>query len=83
MWKIYNELIEAVPKDLKVSDCCVGINWTLVKSKTTGIAMTPMEGHGSISMASGIVGMGVQELARYIRELELEESATSGRVYYS
>ena len=77
MWKIYDELIDAVPNDLKVSDCCVGINWTLVKSKTTGIAMTPMEGHGSISMASGIVGMGVQELARYIKSWNNYEAAVA------
>jgi len=77
MWKIYDELIEAVPKDLRVSDCCVGLNWILVKSKVTGIAMTPLEGHSSISMAGGIVGMGVQELARHIKSWNNFEAAVA------
>lgn len=75
MWEIYDELIDAVPKDLKVSDCCIGLNWILVKSKATGIAMTPLEGHGSINMAGNIVGMGVQELAQYIKSWNNFEAA--------
>ncbi|WP_347488443.1 DUF364 domain-containing protein [Desulfoscipio sp. XC116] len=77
MWKIYDELIESVPRDLVVNDCCVGLNWTLVKSRTTGVAMTPKEGSGSVSMAGGIVGMGVRELAGYIKSWDNFEAAVA------
>lgn len=77
MWKIYDELIESVPRNLVVSDCCVGLHWTLVKSKTTGVAMTPTEGSGSVSMAGGIVGMGVRELAGYIKSWDNFEAAVA------
>ncbi|KUO78247.1 MAG: hypothetical protein APF81_25180 [Desulfosporosinus sp. BRH_c37] len=77
MWEIYDELIDIVPKDLKVSDCCVGLNWILVKSKATGVAMTPLEGHCSITKAGNIVGMGVQELARNIKSWNNFEAAVA------
>lgn len=34
MWKIYDELIDAVPEDLRVSECCVGLGWTTLINKT-------------------------------------------------
>ncbi|AGL03095.1 DUF364 domain-containing protein [Desulfoscipio gibsoniae] len=77
MWKIYDELIESVPRDLMVSDCCVGLHWILVKSKTTGVAMTPKEGCGLSSMAGDIVGMSVRELAGYIKSWNNLEAAVA------
>jgi uncharacterized protein len=41
MWEIYDELIAEVPTDLRVSECLVGLHWTLIRSKTTGMALTP------------------------------------------
>ncbi|MCR4443360.1 MAG: DUF364 domain-containing protein [Peptococcaceae bacterium] len=67
MWEIYDELIAAVPPDLEVEDCIVGLNWILVRSRATGLAMTPLEGHPRIKLAGEIKGMPVQELAGYIK----------------
>ncbi|RIV20953.1 hypothetical protein D2Q93_11110 [Alicyclobacillaceae bacterium I2511] len=67
MWQIYEELIEAVPPDLRVERCLVGLNWTLVQSKNTGIAMTTVEGPRRSSLAGSIVGMPVRELAKQIK----------------
>lgn len=77
MWEIYDELIESVPNDLKVSDCCVGLNWILVKSKTTGVTMTPKEGFGMIRLAGDVVGMSVRELAGYIKSWNNFEAAVA------
>lgn len=75
MWEIYDDLIAAVPPHLRVSDCCVGLNWILVKSETTGIAMTPKEGFGWISFAGQIVGMKVREVAGYLKSWNNFEAA--------
>lgn len=40
-WSLYDELIEGIPYDLKVIDCCIGVNWSYVKSECgTGVAYT-------------------------------------------
>lgn len=77
MWEIYDDLIAAVPADLKVRDCCVGLNWILVKSETTGIAMTPKEGYGQIPLAGKIVGMSVRKLAGYLKSWNNFEAAVA------
>lgn len=77
MWEIYDQLIEEVPKGLKVSGCCLGLNWIWVKSKSTGLAMTPLEGRGSVSFAGEIVGMEVRELAGYIKSWNNFEAAVA------
>ena len=67
MWEIYDSLIAAVPSDLRVTDCLVGINWILVRSKTTGLAMTMQNGLGSVKNCGFLVGMRVRDLAEYIK----------------
>jgi uncharacterized protein len=76
MWEIYDELIEAVPPDLHVSDCLIGLHWTLIKSESVGMALTPfgiprMYGLQGASVISGIgeriEGMPVRELARFVK----------------
>jgi uncharacterized protein len=76
MWELYDELITAVPPDLKVSECILGLHWTLIISKTVGIAHTPFEsarscGAPGSSPISGIgdriVGMSVRKLAEYAK----------------
>jgi uncharacterized protein (DUF4213/DUF364 family) len=76
MWEIYDELINAVPEDLKVAGCLIGIHWTLVRSRAIGMALTPFEGgrgrgaHGGSvigGIGSQITGMPVRKLAEYVK----------------
>ncbi|WP_368293300.1 DUF364 domain-containing protein [Dehalobacter sp. TBBPA1] len=67
MWKIYDELIAAVPSELRVTDCMVGINWILVRSLTTGIAMTMENGMGAVKDCGSLVGKQVREIAEYVK----------------
>jgi uncharacterized protein (DUF4213/DUF364 family) len=76
MWEIYDELIETVPPDLKVSECLMGLHWTLVRSRAVGMALTPfgvprMQGAQRASVIAGIgeriAGMPVRELAPYVK----------------
>ncbi|MGI9862499.1 DUF364 domain-containing protein [Moorella naiadis] len=75
MWAIYDELIAGVPPDLEVEDCLVGLNWVLVRSRATGLVMTPLEGHPRIKLAGKIKGMPVRELAVHIKSWNNFEAA--------
>ncbi|MGB9859871.1 MAG: Rossmann-like domain-containing protein [Moorellaceae bacterium] len=75
MWAIYEELIAAVPSELKVQECLVGLHWILVRSRATGVAMTPLEGHPRVGLAGKIEGMPVRELAEYLKSWNNLEAA--------
>ena len=48
MWKIYDELIEGIPEDLKVTSYVSGSNWSAVRSgNLCGTAMTVL-GHNAV-----------------------------------
>jgi hypothetical protein len=44
MWKIYDDLIVAVPHSSVASCCLAGLSWFLVCSEGTGVAVRPREG---------------------------------------
>ncbi len=67
MWDIYDELIAAVPSELRVTDCLVGVCWTMVHSLSTGMAMTMDNDMGFIRGSGSLVGMRVRELAEYVK----------------
>jgi uncharacterized protein (DUF4213/DUF364 family) len=67
LWEIYDELIAAMPDDLTVSECMIGMFWTIVRSRSSGLAMTPSEGKIDTPLAGHIAGMRVRDLAQYIK----------------
>ncbi len=76
MWEIYDELIAAVPPDIKIGECLIGLHWTLIRSRGMGMSLTPfgaprMYGPKGASVAAGIgeriAGMPVRELAQYVK----------------
>jgi uncharacterized protein len=75
MWEIYDELIAAIPADLQVSDCLIGLHWTLIRSVGTGMALTPFERSHSGPMGASVIGgigehitgMSVSRLAAYVK----------------
>jgi len=75
MWKIYDELLAAIPPGLKVRDCVIGLSWTLIRSKTTGLAMTNLEGPLSLDLAGEINGMPLRRLAQYVKSWNFLEAA--------
>jgi uncharacterized protein (DUF4213/DUF364 family) len=75
-WKIFDELIAAVPSGLQVEGCIIGLHWTLIRSKAIGMALTPFTrnqayGPKGTSVTAGIgepmVGMPVHKLAEYVK----------------
>jgi uncharacterized protein (DUF4213/DUF364 family) len=84
MWEIYDELIAAVPPDLQVRECLVGMHWTLIRSRAVGMALTPFGaprnyGPKGASVASGIgeqiAGMRVCELAQFVKSWDPYEAS--------
>jgi uncharacterized protein (DUF4213/DUF364 family) len=67
MWEIYDSLIAAVPSELRVTDCLVGISWILVRSEATGMALTMQNGMGPVKNCGSLVGMKVRDLAEYVK----------------
>jgi len=75
-WGIYDELIEQVPNDICVSECLIGMHWTLIRSLSTGMALTPFDRSKAHSAPGGSVisgigkciqGMPVRKLAEFVK----------------
>jgi uncharacterized protein (DUF4213/DUF364 family) len=75
VWKLYDELIAAVPEDAVVTQCVAGLSWFLVRSIGTGVAMCPREMDEPIRAAGSITGMKVRELAGWIKSWNFHEAA--------
>jgi uncharacterized protein (DUF4213/DUF364 family) len=67
MWKLYDDLIAAVPEDARVSECLAGLSWFLVRSIGTGVAMRPRDMEGPVRNAGQIAGMRLKDLACWIK----------------
>jgi uncharacterized protein (DUF4213/DUF364 family) len=75
VWKLYDELIAAVPKDAVVTECLAGLSWFLVRSIGTGVAMHPREVDGPFLDEGRISGMKLKELAGWIKSWNWFEAA--------
>jgi hypothetical protein len=74
MWRIYDELIAAVPEDSVVSACMIGLHWILVRSEGVGVALTPQDGPAT-HRAECIAGMKTRDLARWVKSWNFMEAA--------
>jgi uncharacterized protein (DUF4213/DUF364 family) len=75
VWKLYDELIAAVPEDALVEEFLAGLSWFLVRSIGTGVAMRPREVDEPIRDAGRISGMKLRELAGWIKSWNWYEAA--------
>ncbi len=74
-WKIYDELIAAVPEDSVVSACLAGLSWFLVRSQGVGVTMRPRECADAFPNAGKLAGMKTRQLAAGIKSWNLYEAA--------
>lgn len=75
VWKLYDELIAAVPEDAVVSECLAGLSWFLVRSTGIGVAMRPREIDVPVRNAGKIAGMKLRDLASWIKSWDSYEAA--------
>jgi len=75
VWKLYDELIDAVPESAIVEECLAGLSWFLIRSAGTGVAMRPREMDDPIRNAGRIAGMKLRDLAGWIKSWNNYEAA--------
>jgi len=75
MWKLYDQLISAVPHDLEVADCLAGLHWFLVRSLGVGVTMRPLEASGALQKAGHLRGMKLRDLAMWVKSWNEYETA--------
>lgn len=75
MWEIYNDLIDAVPRQYTVAECLAGLSWFLVRSAGVGVAMRPRDGDGPVRSAGTLAGLKLHELAAWIKSWNYYEAA--------
>jgi len=67
MWDIYDQLIDAIPEDLTVTEYMIGLHWTIVCSeKGIGLAKT-LKGGKTGEELRYIVGMPLKKLAPHVK----------------
>ncbi|KNF08614.1 hypothetical protein CLPU_6c01000 [Gottschalkia purinilytica] len=75
MWEIYDKLIEPIPEDIYVEDCIMGLRWTYIKGKNSGIALTFRDGLRESSILGKIKGMRLKELSTYVKSWNFTEAS--------
>lgn len=75
MWRIYDELIAAVPADLTIDDCLIGQNWILVRSAGVGVAMAQSEAGGRPVHSVSPVGLKARDVAAWVKSWNYPEAA--------
>lgn len=75
-WKMYDELIDAVPDNLKVEYAFVSPHWIGVKSELgTGLAMRMADCPIKTKLTGGMKGMSLKELASYSKSWDFHEAS--------
>ncbi|MGI6205110.1 MAG: Rossmann-like domain-containing protein [Anaerovoracaceae bacterium] len=76
MWKIYDELIENIPEDLKVTSYVSGSNWSMVRSgDLCGTAMT-VPGHKAIdNYPVDLENAKLKEVAAFAKSWNFKEAS--------
>ncbi|NLM52980.1 MAG: DUF364 domain-containing protein [Firmicutes bacterium] len=77
MWKLYDSLIGAIPKELKVADFLCGNSWTMIQTETGGIglATTVKEATRKPMLGNHIKGMPLREVAEAAKSWNLLEAS--------
>lgn len=75
MWQVYDDLIEAIPDNLSVLECMLGVSWTLVRSERgLGIAKT-IKGGKQGAKIRNVAGMRLKELAGKAKSWDMLEAS--------
>ncbi|MBC3886827.1 hypothetical protein GH810_00655 [Acetobacterium paludosum] len=75
MWQIYDDLINAIPEDLTVLECMLGVSWTLVRSEQgLGVAKTIKGGKKGAELGN-VAGMKLKDLAQYAKSWNMLEAS--------
>jgi uncharacterized protein (DUF4213/DUF364 family) len=75
MWDLYDELIDAVPSDIRVKDFMIGLHWTVVRSEQgIGVAKT-VRGGTADSELGDIKEMSLKQLAFAVKSWNMLDAS--------
>ncbi|MEN6475834.1 MAG: DUF364 domain-containing protein, partial [Syntrophaceae bacterium] len=74
-WALYEHLIAGIPEQSVVTDCLVGLRWTLVRSGGVGMALTPPEGERRSAWSGSFAGRPTREVAALVKSWNPLEAA--------
>lgn len=75
MWEMYDDLIDAIPENLTVLECLLGVSWTLVRSERgLGMAKTVKGGKKGANLAN-TTGMPLKKLACFSKSWDMLEAS--------
>lgn len=85
---LYSELLDALPKEpVPIRDVLVGVHWTLVSSKHSGLGSTLVNcgphGHSHMREVGNLMSKSAQELASWIESDNLLEASVGIAAYNS
>lgn len=74
-WKLYDQLIEGIPADVKVTDHCLGICWSYVEAECgMGVAYTCRGGSVKATDKRDLRGLSLREAASLAKSWRFEEA---------
>jgi uncharacterized protein (DUF4213/DUF364 family) len=53
-WNLYDELIEQIPSEVLVRDCCIGVHWTYVEAEASAGMAAPAAMKADITMKANV-----------------------------
>lgn len=74
-WRLYDELIDAVPHDAVASEALLGWHWTMVRSRGVGMALSPFNRYAAPAIVDRIAGRRVKELAELVKSWDGAEAS--------
>ncbi|MDR0409298.1 MAG: DUF364 domain-containing protein [Spirochaetaceae bacterium] len=77
LWELYDELIAAVPAEIRVAEAITGKYWTFVRTEDggAGLAMTLDKPTRPRTLTKNMTGMSLRELATFSKSWNFEEAA--------
>lgn len=76
MWTLYDRLLQPLPGDAVVRAGRITPIWTMVEADCgPGLAMTPPQPYRLTSLRGRVAGMGLRELAGYVKSWDFYEAA--------
>lgn len=81
MWQLYDQLIETIPKDVKINHIHVGPTWTIVYAGPyCGFAATVNERGRSLPVFDGLIGVDMQSAAELCKSWDFLKASAGTAV---
>lgn len=74
-WEVYDLLLDSLASDALVEEVVIGLTWTLCRTETVGLAMSPQGSSRTLQWPGTLRGRPVRELAAWLRQWDPWQAA--------